>query len=140
MPEQESTTASCKSTKARSGLGNLFKSVKSVFRHSHPHSTTTRRSTQGSNIDPSSPDGPSNNLSTSKPFPTRGPSDQKSTFDGKDHTNSDGTNDQPPNVSYANQYGVKVTETEYPPEDPDAITPVPPRDSRVPNHGKGRRT
>jgi hypothetical protein len=138
MPEQTSTTGSDKPTKAPSRLRQFAESVLSVVRHSFPPSTTAGRLTRRSNVDPSSPDDlsniPSNIPSTSKPFPTRGPSDHQPTYDGKDHTNSDRTNYKKAHVSDADPNGVeKVAVTEHQTEDPDAITPAPSRDSHVHN-------
>jgi hypothetical protein len=139
MPEQTPTTGSDKPTKARSGVRRFVGSVVSVVRHSLPPSTTARRSTRGSNIDPSSTDGLSKVPSTNKPFPTSGPSNHQSTSNGKDHPNSDRTNYKQAYVSDADHDGVEVTEKEHQPEDPDAITSAPPRDSHVHIQGNRRR-
>jgi hypothetical protein len=134
MPEQTSTTGSDKPTKAPSRLRQFAESVLSVVRHSLPPSTTARRSTRGSNIDPSSPDGLSKIRSTNKPFPTSVPNDHQPTLNGKDHPNSDGTNYKKAYASDADPNGVEeVAVTEHQPEDPDAITPAPSRDSHVHN-------
>jgi hypothetical protein len=140
MPEQTPTTGSDKPTKAPSGLRQFAQSVTSVVRHAFPPSTTAGRLTRRSNVDPSSPDDLSNIPSTSKPFPTRGPSDHQPTFDGKDDPGSvDRPNYKPPNVSNADAYGVEVTVREDE-SDSDAITPAPSKGSQAQSRGKEKRT
>jgi hypothetical protein len=126
MPEQKSTTASGKSTKAPSGLRKFVESVFSVVSHSFPPSTTAGRLTRGSKKGTSAPDGLSNIPSTSNPFPTSAQSDRLSTLAAKDHPNGpDCTNYKEPFVSEADAYGVEVSVMERMSEHPDAITPVP---------------